>query len=99
MTGFLIERPKDASAAIARFPGIDRAQCAARARLRFADDTMAARYEAVYRDARIMKLQQSATDETARKFCRCLRWRNHLEALQVVHRERCIVGPMAVSFC
>ncbi|WP_299844923.1 glycosyltransferase [uncultured Jannaschia sp.] len=69
VTGFLIDRLEDAPAAITRLPGIDRARCAARARLRFADDTMAVRYEAVYRAARTMKLQQPATDETSRKFC------------------------------
>ena len=48
-TGFLIDRIEDAPVAIARLSEIDRAECAARARLRFADDVMAARYEAVYR--------------------------------------------------
>lgn len=69
VTGFLIDRLEDAPAAIARLSGIDRARCATQARLRFADDTMAVRYEAVYRAARTMKLQQLATDGASRKFC------------------------------
>ena len=49
VTGFLIDRPEEAPAAIARLPEIDRGACRERVERLFADDLAAARHEALYR--------------------------------------------------
>ena len=49
VTGFLVDAPEEAPAAIARLPEIDRRACRARVERLFADEVMAARHEALYR--------------------------------------------------
>ena len=49
VTGFLIDDPDEAPAAIAGLPEIDRRACRARVEARFTDDRMAARHEVLYR--------------------------------------------------
>ena len=49
VTGFLLDDPEDAPAAIARLPEIDRAACRRHAEARLSDDRMAAEHEALYR--------------------------------------------------
>ena len=49
VTGFIVDDPADAPAAIARLPEIDRAACRRHAEARFSDARMAAEHEALYR--------------------------------------------------